>query len=43
MYQEIDHQSELQIVGIKIKFPICFMAAFVKEKYHKKSVGLHPT
>ena len=31
IYQENDHQSEVQIVGIKIKFIICFMAAFVKE------------
>jgi hypothetical protein len=43
MYQDLDHQSELQIVGIKIKFLICFMATFVKEKYRKKSVGLHLT
>ena len=31
MYRENDHQRERQIVGFKIKFLICFMAAFVKE------------
>jgi hypothetical protein len=31
MYRENDHQRERQIVGFKIKFLICFMAAFVKD------------
>jgi hypothetical protein len=31
MRQENNHQREQQIAGMKIKFPSCFMAAFIKE------------